>query len=303
VETPFFSRPFRGRTFVINPDRLALVVREHAEYAEFPRAAETPPELHVGEVLYAFQGIDYQFTPFPESLKLKHGQTLHKTGLSVVPNLSSERRLSIVSQKLDEPQRLEYAKRLLRFDPKDLLVLSWLLDQIEDREAIAFLQPGLAIRPVLVEWHRAYQDRMEKTRPDQGLRDTYGQLVAETNGDPDARYLLARILDPDEELPLLRKAAEGERSSAYAQYSLGYQALAEGQFAEPCAGQNAPSGALPATRSFSRPTDGPCWRPGTPTGSSRNCKPEPSPAHGTSPGRSKSCAPTHGKETRRRPRP
>jgi tetratricopeptide (TPR) repeat protein len=232
VETPFFSRPFRGRTFVINPDRLAFVVREHAEYAEFPRAAETPPELHLGEVLYAFQGIDYEFTPFPQSLKLKRGQTLHKTGLSVVPNLSSENRLAIISQKLDEPQRLEYAKRLLRFDPKDLVVLSWLLDQIEDREAIVFLQPGLAVRPVLVEWHRAYQDRMEKTRPDQGLRDTYRQLVAETNGDADARYLLARVLDPDEDLPLLRQAAEGERPSAYAQYSLGYQALAEGEFAE-----------------------------------------------------------------------
>jgi tetratricopeptide (TPR) repeat protein len=48
VETPLWSRPFLRRTFVINPDRVAVLIREQAEYAERPGQVD-PPRIHLGE--------------------------------------------------------------------------------------------------------------------------------------------------------------------------------------------------------------------------------------------------------------
>ena len=64
IETPFFSRPFLNRTFVINPDQFAVLIMEQTEYAANPHDADLPHELHAGQVLYTVDGLDYQFVDF-----------------------------------------------------------------------------------------------------------------------------------------------------------------------------------------------------------------------------------------------
>src|SRR5207253_7455895 len=80
-------------------------------------------------------------------------------------------------------------------------------------------------------WHRAYQHVMEKAGREQELRPRYQQLVAETGGQLDALYLLARVEDLDESDKLLHRAATANPPSAPALHSLGFRALAAGRFA------------------------------------------------------------------------
>jgi tetratricopeptide (TPR) repeat protein len=234
VETPFFIRPFARHTFVLNPDQTAVVVQEDAEYAENPGANGVPPQVFLGKPMHAFHGIDYEFAPFPGSVQVEQGHTVHKSRVSLIPNLTSEVRLRLAAQMLDQAQQREYAQHLLALDPGDTAALTWLLDHLTNEEGLTLLRTRLGDRPILVEWHRAYQTTMEKAQPNEDLRPTYRQLVAETGQQADAIYLLARVLedDPAEADRLFHQAAAAQPPSAYALYALGYHALELGQFAE-----------------------------------------------------------------------
>jgi hypothetical protein len=138
----------------------------------------------------------------------------------------------VVSRALDRPGQLDYARRWLALDPDDRLTFYWLINQLPRAEAIAYLTPRLADRPVRVDWHRTYQGLMELEHPDKDLRPQYRQLVRELKEHPDAVYLLARLLDGAESDQLFRQAAGGEAPSVSAQRALGWNALAEGNFAD-----------------------------------------------------------------------
>jgi tetratricopeptide (TPR) repeat protein len=230
VETPFFSRPFAKRTFVINPDQLAILAFQEVEYAAVPRPSP-PPQFHLDRVVHAFEGVDYEFTPFPPTVRVEGNQSIKKTGVAVVTGLTPVQQLGVASSRLADAHQTEYVKRLLQWDTQDIMVLYWLLTRLKDDEAIEFLRPGLAARPLRVAWHRAFQDRMAKAHPDHDLRKTYRDLVAKAPQDPDALYLLARVIedDPDQAEKLLLQAAAAKPPSAYAMQSLGFRALAQGQ--------------------------------------------------------------------------
>lgn len=232
VETSFFSRPFVSRTFAINPDRLAILMWERAEYSDIPLAGGEPPQFHVGETLYSFDGLDYEFTKFPPTVQAKKGQTIRKTRVALVPDLQLETRLGLMTNILGERQQIDYARRWLHLHPHDIFFLTWVTTRLKEAEALEFLRPGLATRPVLVEWHRAYQDLVEKADPKQDLRAEYQRLVTETNGHADALYLQGRVQDTEKADRLFRQAAGATPPSAYAVHALGYDALSRGQFAD-----------------------------------------------------------------------
>jgi tetratricopeptide (TPR) repeat protein len=233
VETPFWSRPFLRRMFVVNPDRVAVLIREQAEYAEKPGQVD-PPQAHLGEPLYAFDSVDCPFTPLPQTVEVEEGHRVVKTRVGLVPGITSEGRLRAALQALDRPRQLAYARRLVDLNPNDAVALQWLVGQLGEAEGLALLRSRLDTRPVLVEWHRAYQTMMERLHPEEDLRPAYRKLAEETGQRPDALYLLARLtqLDPDEADRLLRQAAAADPPSAHAQHALGYAALVQGQFAD-----------------------------------------------------------------------
>jgi len=231
VQTSFLTRPFSRPTFVINPDQLAVLIWQEAVYAETATPPRQQPQIHLGETLYTFKGIDYEFAPFPHTLTLK-GKEVTKTRVSLPPITNWRQRLQVIGQRRDGPQTREYARRWLQFDPDDVVALSWLLSQLDAEEGLRFLRGRLNERPLLVEWHRLYQSMMERLHPEHDLLPEYRKLVAETNREPDALYLLGRVEGAGKGEELMRQAATAKPPSAYALYSLGFRALAQGQCPE-----------------------------------------------------------------------
>jgi hypothetical protein len=119
VQTSFLTRPFSRPTFVINPDQLAVLVWQEAVYAETATPPRRQPQLHLGETLYTFKGIDYEFAPFPQTLTMK-GKEVIKTRVSLPPITNWRQRLQVIGQLRDGPQSREYARRWLQFDPDDV---------------------------------------------------------------------------------------------------------------------------------------------------------------------------------------
>jgi tetratricopeptide (TPR) repeat protein len=231
VESLFWTRPFVRHTFVINPDEVAVLEKEDGYFAQHNPPPGPPPQLLLGKPFYAFDGIDYEFEPFPGSVEVSEGSTVRKTRLGAYPNLTSDVRLRVAGQVLGQPEQEEYARRLLQLNPNDVLTLNWLVGRLGDEGGLAFLRPHLADRPLRVEWQRAYQTLMAKAHPDKDLRPDYRQLVAETGRQPDAVYLLARMpnQNPDEADKLFQEAATADPPSVYAQYALGDDAIGAGR--------------------------------------------------------------------------
>jgi len=236
IETPFWGRPFDSPIFVINPDRWAVVVEEEATYAKANPPEPSAATIHFGKPFYALPDVDYEFEPFPQSIKVKGNSTVRKTRVGVEPNTSPETRLTLIQDHVEPDKQAAFAKQLLTIDPSQTLILYWLMVAMSPEESIAFLEPRLEEKPILMEWHRVYGSQMEKAHPEIDLRPRYRKLLAENPDNSDAMYLLGRT-DPDldESEKLYRRASTAKVPSGHAFSGLGFRAMSEGRFAEACA--------------------------------------------------------------------
>jgi len=232
VESNFWSRPFVSRTFVINPDRLAMIAREETTYSDAPQGLDPPPEMHVGELLSTFSGLDFEFTEFPSSVNASKGATITKSRVALDRITNPHLRVMLVLSSADPSQQVEYAKRLLRVDPDNKAFLDLLPTIMDPDEALSFLEPRLEARPLLVECHRTYQTLMETKHPEVDLRIRYRKLADELKDQPDALFLLGQVEDLDRREELFKRAAEANPPCGRALPELGMIALAQGRFAD-----------------------------------------------------------------------
>jgi tetratricopeptide (TPR) repeat protein len=235
IETSFWTRPFANYVFIINPDQTALIVQEQTTYAANPHQAPAPapPLIHFGQAFYQISGMDYEFEPFPQSISVKKGQTITKSRVGLVPALTDQARVNLMLQHIPNAEQAPFCERVLRLDASNATLLYWLTTRIDPARMLKILEARLDDRPILVEWHRAFQTMMEKAEPRTDLRPRYEKLLAETNGSADALYLLGRTeRDLDKAERLFRQAAQANPPSGHAFYALGYRALSEGRFAE-----------------------------------------------------------------------
>ena len=114
-----------------------------------------------------FKGIDYEFAPFPQTLKLKSSEVT-KTRVDLARISHWRQRLQVVGSLRDEQRTKDYARRWLQFDPDDTDALDWLLGQSKAEDALVLLRTRLQERPLLVGWHSTYQNRMERLHPERG---------------------------------------------------------------------------------------------------------------------------------------
>ncbi|MBO0698852.1 MAG: hypothetical protein J2P46_10690, partial [Zavarzinella sp.] len=232
VATSFWGRPFNRPVFIINPDRLAILERDETVYANELVNPDHPPEYRAGDLLYRFKEVDYEFEPFPQQIQGKEGSRITKTRVGLIHVPDTQTRIFQAMTALPQDKWPAYVKRLILLDPNDTMALTVLASTIPPAEAIEFLRPGLAVRPVRVEWHRTYQYLVEVVDPAKDLRPEYRKLIEETKRAPDAVYLLARLEDGPEADKLYAEAANANPPSGQACGGLSYRHLARGEFAE-----------------------------------------------------------------------
>ncbi|MCZ6699649.1 MAG: hypothetical protein O7D94_12015, partial [Planctomycetota bacterium] len=149
IQTPFFTRWFSDHTFILNPDRTALLLWQEVQYAERPQdAAESTAELHVGKLLSDFTGVDYLFEEFPDSIRLESGSKISKQQISLLPVANYNEELSFVFAMQGKESMLEHAKRKAQYesDVEAHIVALWNLYPVD--EMIPMLSPLLPRRPV-----------------------------------------------------------------------------------------------------------------------------------------------------------
>ena len=98
-------------------------------------------------------------------------------------------------------------------------------------EFIRLAESRLAVRPVLVEWHRAYQNTVEGKPEGRDLVARYRTMVEQEPENSVLLYLLSRVAeDLDESIATLQRAAALPHPTGYAFFGLAYRHVLDGEF-------------------------------------------------------------------------
>lgn len=230
IRTPFLSRPLAKRTFVVNPDRVAVVYKETIPYGNFPAASVPPPKLYAGGVVYDVGKVDFPFETPPAQIRIE-GSSATRTTVGVLTNLTSPSDvLRVVGESMDLDAAREYLRRALQFEPDDETLLTTCCALMKPEEAKAFLGTRLGDVPVRAGWHRLYQEVTERTNPEHDLRAEYRARLEKDPDNSDLIYLLGRVAPPAEARELFARAAGMTPPNGYAVGALAWDHLGAAEF-------------------------------------------------------------------------
>lgn len=238
LHTPLLSRPFAAKpTFVLNPDRAALLCEVDALFAR--QAPKTFDEagryrLYVGELLYRFDGIDYPFDDLPRTVAdadAAGADAVHKKTVDVWTIGTRDQQFNLVRKELGRPAAAAFAKNLAVCNPESQSLLMLLPSVMSPDEVIAFFRSRLDYRPVQVCWHKMYQQFVQRQHPEYDVQAEYRARLAREPADTSLMYLLARTIDDrDESEKWLRESTHGAYPSGHGFFAMAYRLLAKGQF-------------------------------------------------------------------------
>lgn len=235
-ELPFWDHLTENRVAVINPDRCAVFVEADIPYYAShvtPPADETPAfRILVNETGRFLAAPDFFFTTPDQNIRMPKGTNrLVKRQLEVIREEDLGGMLSALRDNLGYEAVRDHLLNQARHRADESFLETALLT-LEPADVRTLFQSRLADRPVLVEWHRYYQNRMETIYPDHDLAAEYRAYVQAEPENGALHYLLGRVTDDDEQAEAWRLALAVKEPCAYAHSGRGFNALTQGRFDE-----------------------------------------------------------------------
>lgn len=233
---PFFDHLSDRRVAVINPDRAAILAVEtivyRAEGASDDTGGGGDVTLYANEASYFLPAPDFVIEPFPQRIKMPQGSArTSRTRLTQVSAGGPAERANLLLERRGYPTMLRHVALLAAAQPEDEQLLQFAVTTLKPADARALLERHLGDRPVLVEWHRYYQDFAASRLPDVDLAAKYRGLLAAEPANGALRYLLARVVpDPAETHALFERALAASPPCTYAYNGLGVDALNAADF-------------------------------------------------------------------------
>ncbi len=237
LRSSFWKRPFLDRIYVINPDTVALLQWTKVFYAEVVSRAPDPVwKPHVGQILYAFDGIQFPFKAFPDEISTSDSGSGSESRVQV--SMVEEREIPreqfpfVIEHYIGFEAKIDYLKKCLYYEPDNINYLYNLYTQADPGTFIETVRPGLDAMPVRIEWHRLYQTKIESYKPEYDLLPEYKQRLDKSPDSSELQYLYGRILNEDRQQALqwFNKATEASEPCGYGHFALGYDAMMAADF-------------------------------------------------------------------------
>lgn len=267
INTSFWTRPFNDRIYIINPDKVAVFLWQETQYAIDEKDNEGyEPEYryYTGQHFYDLDRVDYLFREFPESVEISESvKKVTKTQFIQLDKNQVASNYYYILGSLDQESAKSYVKTRLTYEPEDEISISVYLSYCDKDSAIEFLKSRLDERPILINWHRAYQGYMEITEPLHDLVEEYSAYLENEKDNKALYYLLSRILENlNEAEELLIKSIEGNDPCPYGYHGLAYQRLSEGNFEQALHYAQKAVEALPNQNAFNMVLEEAMWAQG-----------------------------------------
>ncbi|TYQ14548.1 UNVERIFIED_CONTAM: hypothetical protein Cloal_0894 [Acetivibrio alkalicellulosi] len=235
IKTPFWSRLQNRPIYILNPDKVAIFLWQETIYAsEYILNSlsdyEMPYRYYSGEFFYNLDKVDYLFKDFPESITVGEYDKRAKSQLLHLNDIDPTLYFYFL-QDLKTEKAVSYLKTRLMFAPENEFYIYMFLSYSDIDSSIDFLKTRLDERPLLINWHRAYQTYVETHKPTYDLVQEYSVYLEKENDNKHLYYLLSRVVDdPKEAEKLLLKSIEGSDPCPYGYYGLAYQSLSYGNY-------------------------------------------------------------------------
>lgn len=199
MSTSYFERFYRNPVWVLNLAHSAGVIEHDLYYAQNPQPS-TQRFVDESEFSY-FPHVDYAFVPYPEKISVKSGGHEEKKALSAKFETVAETSDRLLYSGVSPDVILGLAEshlvgidKLNGEDTKLCERYSSLAVMNSERDrATAFLKPKLALRPVGIPWHRAYQFLRDTEENYDALVKEYAEGLQQSPDDAVLRYLYARL--------------------------------------------------------------------------------------------------------------
>ncbi|MGE5195164.1 MAG: BTAD domain-containing putative transcriptional regulator [Deltaproteobacteria bacterium] len=240
VHAGWFDRFFKSPVFLIDPTRSAALVWESTVYRERPANAaagfDGSLRWHIGQPFTTYPDVDYAFQEFPAELRVKNQHEVTKTRVTVAEIGPVEAMNAVAMEPGRQTDLLSFFESHLRIDPADkilLLIYSGIAGQSQQQGRCRdFLATRLDDRPVLVDWHRAYQEACQARDHDDGLLQRYDRYLAADPGNSTLLYLRGRIETDDAQADAFyERARAADPTNPYPWYAQGYRLRVAGEFA------------------------------------------------------------------------
>lgn len=236
---PWTLSIWSSRTVVLNPDRLATLVRMRQTYSPEGRAFE-PKVIHTVEVvsgraIHQLFGVEDAFAEFPAALGPPRKSTrVHRGRDRLAVDMAALERLPQAARASDPRKRVAAERQIRRY--LELIEM----DESERRTWLARLPaPYFAVlaaseldrHPPAVEWHLAYQQLPDHVGREADLMAEYRRRQEAHPGDAEWLYLLSEaIADPLIARRKLEQAASLPRVSPWVFHGLAWSELQSGRF-------------------------------------------------------------------------
>lgn len=234
IRTPFLMRPISNRVLVINPDKVAVLLWQETLYTtkkETNTNYDYPYLYYAGQHFYNIYNVDYVFEDFPETISMIENSTMTQSQLIQLNKDDLSPDYWYVLEGLSQEDAKSYVKARLSYEPDNYIDLNTYLSLCDTEEAIIFLREKLDDRPILINWHRAYQDYMEVNEPTYDLKKEYSSYLENEKDSKVFYYLLGRLSeDPKEEEQLFKQSIEGEDPVPYGYYALANHSFYNGDY-------------------------------------------------------------------------
>ncbi|MHC4402499.1 MAG: tetratricopeptide repeat protein [Planctomycetota bacterium] len=238
IRNSLWGRFFGNRVFILNPKGAADLEWQEAVYTAVPDPlAEYPYKIYFGKEFLALDDIDYVFEEFPEQIKIPgKDSSVTKTGVNVldVPTVEVMLRLS---HEAGHTEMLSYAEHRLTLDPNANTLLQFYsvlsTGTGESKRCRAFLEKRLSEEPVLIEWHRMYQETAENAGDEEAMISRYDQLLDESPNNSALLYLRGRLAPlATAAIGYFDRSIKADPENPYPHFAKGYYLDSIGAFTE-----------------------------------------------------------------------
>ena len=223
ISSGYWARWFNDPAWVLNLGGESILTLVHAHYsANDPQ----PPDYHFlyGQSFISLPEVPYPFAELPKSISVDRGETRTVVNLKLF-----EGEPYVLFYYFARENRMTEAFKLaewrLSLHPEDDSMLAQYFsaakksDQIDRVEK--FLRTGLTNRPVLIQWHRVFQNLHQNKRNDAALVAEYADLLKYEPTNSALMYLMGRVVTTRAESRVcFEKARQMDTNNAFAYYAI-----------------------------------------------------------------------------------
>ncbi|MCP4378734.1 MAG: hypothetical protein GY794_21475 [bacterium] len=237
VENTLHDRISNNSTFVLNPGRSAVLMRENVIYASPQASAEQNTyTIHFGKEFFTFHEIDYAFKDTPDTIQVEGTVGIKiKVYLGMVTGKPVDL-ISVFPQETPPSELLGFAEHFLTINPNDSDLL-WYYSLIarsqqKQQRAIKFLGARLDQKPICVDWHRNYQAFCNNKNNDE-MVSKYDQMLAKAPNDSTLLYLRGRLCATRKQsFDYFNRAIKADSKNPYPPSAIAYGLVSAGEFDE-----------------------------------------------------------------------